>query len=309
LSSRFRHCADSGVSSYDSNRFLLPPPSTSHAVSDSNGVGALLQTGHSRLDCQATQEVVSIIPHHALLFFPDGWAANHKVIGESGALEGDATRRCFALRAGEKVRWITPPTRARVIHLHIPGDVLNSLDGSLDLSKPSRWIAPGARDDALALAFYEDLVNRQLNSPLALQSYAALLAHLLSVSGESKGDRALSPWERDSVYRRGDWRLRRAIEYLEARIAEPVSLAELAAQVDLSQSHLVAVFRSGAGEPPHRWLMLRRIERACQMLAETRLSITEIALACGFASSQHFATTFRKHKGATPSDYRRGRLA
>lgn len=60
---------------------------------------------------------------------------------------------------------------------------------------------------------------------------------------------------------------------------------------------------------PHRWLVQRRIARACEMLADPRVSVTEIALACGFSSSQHFATAFRKHMGATPSAYRRDRLA
>lgn len=106
-----------------------------------------------------------------------------------------------------------------------------------------------------------------------------------------------------------DWRLRRAIEYLEARIGDDVGLSEIAAEVDLSPSYLRDLFRTGTGEPPHRWLMRRRFERACEMLADPRVSITEVAHNCGFASSQHLATVFQKQLGTTPSAYRRERLS
>ena len=106
-----------------------------------------------------------------------------------------------------------------------------------------------------------------------------------------------------------DWRLRRTIEVMESRLDEDLSLEELAFGAGLSPRHYSALFRAGTGLPPHRWLVRRRIERACEMLLDPRLSITEIACACGFASSQHLATVFRKQMGASPSDYRRARLA
>lgn len=105
-----------------------------------------------------------------------------------------------------------------------------------------------------------------------------------------------------------DWRVRRAIDYLEARLADEVGLAAVAAAVDLSPDHLRIVFRTATGESPHRWLMRRRLERACEMLADPCRTITEIAYACGFASSQHLATTFGKRLGITPSAYRQRQL-
>lgn len=101
------------------------------------------------------------------------------------------------------------------------------------------------------------------------------------------------------------WRERRVVEYLEARLAEDMSLAELAAVAGLSPNHFCTAFRITMGEPPHRWLVRRRIERARDLLADPRLSVTDVALAVGFGSSAHFATAFRKIVGTTPSAYRR----
>lgn len=102
-----------------------------------------------------------------------------------------------------------------------------------------------------------------------------------------------------------DWRLRRAIEYLEAHLFDDVGLTELAKVVDLSTARLAALFREGTGEPPHRWLMNRRFARALELLGDPSLSISEIAYQCGFASSQHLATVTRRQLAMTPTDYRR----
>lgn len=102
-----------------------------------------------------------------------------------------------------------------------------------------------------------------------------------------------------------DWRLRRAIEYLEANLDGDVRLEDVAAVAGLSTTHLANLFRAGTGESPHRWLMRRRFDRACELLGNPSASITDIAHQCGFASSQHLATVMRKRLATTPTAYRR----
>jgi AraC family transcriptional regulator len=62
------------------------------------------------------------------------------------------------------------------------------------------------------------------------------------------------------------------------------------------------------GEPPHRYLVRLRIERAKELLVAQRTPITEVALAVGFGSSAHFSTVFRKHVGVAPTVWRRERM-
>ncbi len=101
------------------------------------------------------------------------------------------------------------------------------------------------------------------------------------------------------------WRLRRATEWLEAHLADDARLSDLAAAVGLSERHLCTAFRASTGRPPHRWLLERRVEHAKELL-EVRPArpVTEVALACGFTSSAHFATVFRRATGQTPSAWR-----
>ena len=103
------------------------------------------------------------------------------------------------------------------------------------------------------------------------------------------------------------WRLRRATEYMQGNLAENLSLAQLAAVAGLSPSHFARAFRAAIGEPPHRYLIRLRMERARILLEHTRLPIIEVGLRCGFAQTAHFATMFRKTTGLTPRAYRAAR--
>lgn len=101
--------------------------------------------------------------------------------------------------------------------------------------------------------------------------------------------------------------VQRVSAYLDDRLGDDIDLAALASIADISPRQLTNSFTLATGFPPHRWLMRRRVERACGLLLDPRRSITEIAFDCGFSSSQHFATKFRAQLGCTPSEYRRNR--
>jgi AraC family transcriptional regulator len=129
-----------------------------------------------------------------------------------------------------------------------------------------------------------------------------LVIHLVRRHSSVSGSKAFAD-KRGPGYR--DWRLRSAIDYLEAHLADDIGLDDVAAVVGLSTTHLADLFRQGTGQPPHRWLINRRLARACELLGNPSLSITEIAHRCGFASSQHLAAVTRRRLATTPTAYRR----
>jgi len=100
------------------------------------------------------------------------------------------------------------------------------------------------------------------------------------------------------------WRLRRTLELLEASLTDTPSLDQLARHVGLSPTHFCRAFKRSVGVPPHRYLIDRRVSRARELMADRRLSLTEIALACGFGSSSQFSTVFKRAVGVPPSVYR-----
>lgn len=98
--------------------------------------------------------------------------------------------------------------------------------------------------------------------------------------------------------------LLRAKDLADARYAEPLTVADLAACAGLSSAHFSREFRRAFGESPHQYLLTRRLERAATLLRNTDRSVTEICFAVGLTSLGSFSTSFRRVHGTSPQEYR-----
>jgi AraC-like DNA-binding protein len=101
-----------------------------------------------------------------------------------------------------------------------------------------------------------------------------------------------------------NWRLERALELLEADLTKTPSLAELAAPLRLHPTSFCSAFKQSSGLSPHRYLLAHRINRAKEMMKDQNLTLTEIALDCGFSSSSQFSTVFKRITGVSPRIHR-----
>jgi AraC family L-rhamnose operon regulatory protein RhaS len=128
----------------------------------------------------------------------------------------------------------------------------------------------------------------------------SLLAEVLRAAGgaEQAVERAM-PTERIGAI----------LAMVEDRLAEPLTVAELAAAARLGLGQFHQRFLAETGYTPADYRARRRLLKAQEMLAEPALSVTDIALTLGFSTSQYFATFFRRFTGMSPRDYRRRRHA
>ena len=131
---------------------------------------------------------------------------------------------------------------------------------------------------------------------LAQAAGCEILAELCQLVGAPLGSArgGLAPWAQ-----------RRCIELMHARLSEDLSLDELAAEARLSAFHFARMFKQSVGMPPRVYLTRLRMERACELLETTDLSVTEIAQEVGYSSNQVLARVFIKHQRMSPTDYRR----
>ncbi len=168
---------------------------------------------------------------------------------------------------------------------------------------PLMGIGPGLIPDATTERLGRALLTASQTSYMLGPLYAdcvgiAIVARLLSVVPNECGATARSC---KGVVK---WRLKRAIDYIEANIDEPISLADIAAAAGLTRMHFAAQFKVSTGLRPHEYLLRRRIERAQEMLLAAELSVVEIALSVGFQTQSHFTTTFARFVGQTPHAWR-----
>lgn len=97
----------------------------------------------------------------------------------------------------------------------------------------------------------------------------------------------------------------RARDAIDRAYAEPLNVPALARIAHVSEAHFIRTFHSTFGEPPHRYLQRRRVERAMFLLRETDRSVTDICLDVGWGSLGTFSRTFSEIVGETPSAYRK----
>jgi AraC family transcriptional regulator len=190
-------------------------------------------------------------------------------------------------------------SRHRIAILFISQDVIDGVasDAGIDGRLRTPLLVD---DDLIRQVILEILSECAINSrisPLLLESAGHhVAAHLFArYSGALRQAKTTAM---------AQWKLRRALDYMEENIAREIGLEELSKIIDMSPHYFCRAFRKSVGMPPYRYLLGRRIERSKELLACTDKDVTEIALEIGFSSHSHFSTAFRRAVGHAPSTYR-----
>ncbi|TCL74903.1 AraC family transcriptional regulator [Rhizobium sp. BK251] len=153
----------------------------------------------------------------------------------------------------------------------------------------------------LAEAIYHECQNDGRQGLLYSESAITLLA--LHVVGTLSNRRSVPRF-----FERGGLSpavLSRVCEYMASRLADDITLSEVAKIGGLSNGHFSFAFKRSTGIAPHAWLRRQRIDRAKTLLHDGHLSVAEIAATVGFANQSAFGVAFRRETGQTPTAWRR----
>jgi AraC family transcriptional regulator len=193
------------------------------------------------------------------------------------------------------------------LHLHVPNELIAECARDIPGAAPEllqRETVP-TRDPMIERLGWTLLLGGDENggSPVG-QLYVdyislAIIARLL---GSTQQEAAAARAGRATALPR--WRLKRAIDHIESRLDETITLADLAAAAGLTRMHFAAQFRVATGLRPHEYLLRRRIERAQELLLATATPVVEIALSVGFQTQSHFTTVFKRFTGQPPLAWR-----
>ena len=203
----------------------------------------------------------------------------------------------------DELRW-KGPTHRIAVAIH-PSLLVNALDETAhecSIELIENWNLTDSNIMAVLLAMTADLNS---GSP-AGRLYGESLANALAVYLLTRyAARHYTP----ATYRGGlpGYRLGRVLDYIGDNLADDLSLSELATVAGMSPHYFSELFRRSTGHPPHRYVLLQRIERAKQALSDTRCSVLEVGFDIGFQNSSHFARVFHKFVGMSPSQFRNQR--
>jgi AraC family transcriptional regulator len=164
---------------------------------------------------------------------------------------------------------------------------------------------PGVGVNDLTISGLGDLLLPALGHPD--QANPLFLDHVLLALGVHVaqtygGMRPVSPPARGGL---APWQERRAREILHANIKSGVALKELARECGISVSHFSHAFRRALGVAPHKWLIEQRVVLSKEKLRDDGLSLSDVAMECGFSDQSHLTRVFRQAVGVSPGAWRR----
>ena len=175
-------------------------------------------------------------------------------------------------------------------------------DGTLDI--PAFTNADDGFVQAMVIDFARlNQADRGLDPTYCDAMSWALAQYLMRRYGEVREKPGSLSWKL------APWRVRRVQDYIEAHLAQPIRVGELARLVGVSPGYFQRAFRQTMGRTPLDFINARRVQRAIESLNRDGTSIAAIAHRVGFISPSHFTRTFRQITGVNPSTYRSGMVS
>lgn len=163
-----------------------------------------------------------------------------------------------------------------------------------------RVIIGGPRPFVTAVA---QRIRRHMLGTTVSRDYLRSLCLLLLVEMMCQ---SRNPGSKDRGARLKDEVLQAILAFIDANLDADLSLDRLSAMAGLVGHRFARAFKRRVGQPPHSYVLLRRVEAARALLDGTERPIAEIAYATGFSSQSHMTTTFRRELGRTPAQLREG---
>jgi AraC-like DNA-binding protein len=103
------------------------------------------------------------------------------------------------------------------------------------------------------------------------------------------------------------WQITRVRAFIERNLHRTIHTRDISAVAQRSPAHFSRSFKQAFGEPPHAYVVRRRLERACHLMVTSTDSLSDIALSVGFSDQAHLCRLFRQAFGESPSSWRRER--
>ncbi|MEK2607353.1 AraC family transcriptional regulator [Burkholderia arboris] len=191
------------------------------------------------------------------------------------------------------------------LHFHLPRDILEeTVDDLGGRQRPQLYLPPHlSANDSIIHALGRSLLPALARPDQASQIFIdhvglAFQAHVAHRYG------GVSERREKTYGKLTPSQAQRAKELLLAHLDGKIGLADVASACGLSRGYFVKAFHQTTGLPPHRWLIVQRVERAKEWMRNPNLPLSMIADACGFADQSHFSRTFMRLTGVSPRRWR-----
>ena len=254
-------------------------------------------------------EMEFCVGSHLIMLLPDG------IPGVCEWSDGDHSDRLWSASPNTiifnpakeylRIQLKKAQSQCRVLLLTIEPDILSRVNGNgYDAASEGLGRQIGLDDQSLRQALLA--IQREIDEPGANSEFYVETFLMLAFTRLIQCTTRMA-LPREPIYAKGglpNWRLKRALKLLEGDISKTPTLSEVAGLIRLHPTSFCRAFKQSTGLSPHRYLLVHRIDRAKEMMKHHELSLTQIALDCGFSSSSQFSVVFKRIMGVSPRQFR-----
>jgi len=233
--------------------------------------------------------------------------------GNSTVIRGPVRAGSVQIMQAGVMPWAHHKGSFSLLHLYVSRAFVDRVmvEEHLDESFEVEFLDPHCAADP-AMTVLGDLVLRELRCgrPLQRIRMETLMLKLVVelLCRHSNASKLLARGQRVGSGRLPPHKLSASTDYMLEHLSEDITLEQLASLVGLSTYHFCRAFKESVGATPYQWLITRRMERAQCLLSSNAMSVIDVALETGFNNPSHFATSFRKTVGMSPTAFQRSVL-
>jgi AraC family transcriptional regulator len=195
------------------------------------------------------------------------------------------------------------------VHLYIPAMPFSDAalkEFDIDPDRVQLNYAGGFHDaliEQIIMTIVAEMENESMGSHLLIETLrSALAAHLVKNYSNLSSKQLVADTPSGAL---GPKKLERIEAYIAANIHQVITLDDLAEEACLSPCHFARAFKVAMGSTPHQYITRQKLAYAKKLLVDDNMSLTQVALGCGFSSQAHFTKAFKRAVGLTPGEYRK----
>ncbi|MNW52538.1 HTH-type transcriptional activator Btr [compost metagenome] len=158
-----------------------------------------------------------------------------------------------------------------------------------------------AMDNKVMPTLYDQLFDASLSSAAQDLRLNSIFYEFLAAWVETTENKAAHP----GISGKGDQYVHQTLEFLHTHYSEDISLSHHAESLGIDRKHLSTLFKKALDLPPREYLLHYRMDRACELLATGKYTVSEVARSVGYQDPLLFSRMFRKIKGVPPSKYQK----
>jgi AraC family transcriptional regulator len=280
--------------------FSGKPTIAHHSISIDKGL-----TIHYRHDIPGALDAPQGLSHHMLTYFLSTNERQVTHFDECGEYDGVMKSGDFYLYPADRSGFTRWHSIDKTLHIVIEPEFLNKVARDAECISPEKIeLLPvlKTRDrklENLVQLFLTEIDERGFGEKAYLESIGSLFGiHLLrryctiTPRFQKYVGHGLAPYQLSVV-----------LEYIQAHLGSDLSLDTMADQIGMSRCYFATQFKQSMGITPHQYVNQQRIEKAKQCLRSQKLSISDIAIECGFSNQSHLTKVFKRQTGTTPKIY------